>query len=136
MNWKLATGTYLNNSPVPSCVLDHDSQSTGRPSLQSLGPLDRQHPLGREISIQSNLIEIRAVKPVQIHVHQGQPSAAVFVDEGESGTGDLRRVNPQTFGQPADEGGLASPEIATKENDGVGRQVGGKVAGHLTCLFF
>ena len=79
--------------------------------MQPVSPLDGQYPLACQLGIQANLVEIGAIQPIQINMHERQPPAAIFMDQGESRTGHFVGIEPQTVGEAADECRFARPEI-------------------------
>ena len=98
--------------PPLRIVREIDPQVIGRELFDgAIRPLDREHPLPRQLA-QAELSHVRARgQAVQIGVPQREPAAFVGGDEHERGA-DHARLDAEALGEAAHEGGLSRSEIS------------------------
>jgi hypothetical protein len=116
-------------------------------SRKLFSPLDQQDAVGCEQVVQAEGFQLAlGIDPVQVDVIEGGSRAAIFVDEGKGGAGNvLSGSGLEAFCDALDEGGFAGAQIATQqdderrgkpgrelasEGDGLGRGVSEGVARH------
>lgn len=103
---------------------------------QPLGPLDGEHAVGRPGFLEPEVVGGGSLEPIEVRVIEGQPSSAVFVNEGEGGAADFVWIDAQAGGQASRERRLAGAERPCQEDDVAGLQPRGEVAGDLLRLLF
>ena len=104
---------------------------------QPLGPFDRDHAVGRQILIEADLVELGAIKAIQIDMDQRQSAAAIFVDQRKRRAGHVVGIDAEAFRQSPHERGLARAEIAGQQQHRIRLQIDGASAdaiARVCCL--
>src|SRR5687767_4119682 len=78
--------------------LDRDPGRAGKGMRQPIGPFDGKHAFRDSSLLQAQILSGRFVEAIEIGMKQGQPAAAVLVDQRECGTADFLGVDPEPGG--------------------------------------
>jgi hypothetical protein len=121
---------------VLALIADADDDRAGRAARQAVGPFHGGHTRVGNIWVETDLIEIGAVEPVEIDMYERQTSARVLVDERERGTRDLVWVNPEASRQSFHKGGFPRSQVTGEQQHGARREFRRQLRGTLTRFFF
>src|SRR6187549_347686 len=114
---KRATLESSTDNPPRRVIDDVDLNlaRTRKSVRKAIRPLDGQDAVGHAQLVEPQIVGRRAIQAIEVDVIKGKPAAAVLVNQGEGRAADFQRVDTQTLGQAADEGGLPRSQIARQE---------------------
>src|SRR5262245_57320461 len=106
----------MDRALVVVAMLDSNLDGVLEMPRQPIGPLDGGDAIAACQLVEAEVVHLDRFQSVKIDVVERQPSAAIFLDERESGAGDLARLDPQPGGEAADKRGLPCSEISRQQH--------------------
>ena len=103
---------------------------------EPIGPFDGQHAVLHADFLEPEIVGRGAIEAVEIRVIERETSAAIFMDERESGTADVGGIDPEAFCEAAHKRRLACTEIAGEQQHVAGPERRGQLTRNRQCVFF
>ena len=97
-------------------MIDTDVHGPLESTRQPLRPLNRGHTTVQGQLVEPQIIDFNRLQTIKVHVMQRQASAALFLNQRKCRTGDGFGIDPEPFGQSADEGRFSGAQIAGEQH--------------------
>src|SRR5437762_8666636 len=104
-------GTPRNSARQFSNNLHRDRARAGQVMGEPIGPFDGQHAVFHADFLEPEIVGRGTIEAVEIRVIERETSAAIFVDERESGNADVGGIVPEAFCEDEHKRRLARPVI-------------------------